>query len=293
MQVLTGHIGAVRALGFCADGVHLASAGGRADRLSLWDLRADSRVTRKVPGVGAIYGITCAAQGPALVTRHSGRGALWVDPVADPTATATWTGPHATLRADGAEVVFLDVSAGQPYLQFLSASEGAPTRDPLPIRARDTWSGLAWSPDTNLFAVIGRTAEGHQIEVVHALHGRAIFPPFPLPWSYPLGSAFSADGRVVAGAAGREVRRWDAQTGDPLPWLVDPERDLIGFGFLPDGHVLTCAGATVRLWDGASGRCVRVFDWRIGEVTALTVAADGMRAAVGGKTGTIVVWDLD
>jgi WD40 repeat protein len=48
----------------------------------------------------------------------------------------------------------------------------------------------------------------------------------------------------------------------------------------------------VRLWDAASGRALSAYDWRIGPVSSLAFAPDGLRAAAGGN-GAICVWDLE
>jgi hypothetical protein len=42
----------------------------------------------------------------------------------------------------------------------------------------------------------------------------------------------------------------------------------------------------------AAGRERAAFDWRIGNVYAVAFAPDGMRAAAGGRTDS-VVWDMD
>ena len=49
----------------------------------------------------------------------------------------------------------------------------------------------------------------------------------------------------------------------------------------------------MRVWDVATGRQHRVFDWGVGRVQCLAIASDGMTATAGGSTNMIVVWDLD
>lgn len=78
--------------------------------------------------------------------------------------------------------------------------------------------------------------------------------------------------------------------------------------FTPDGRRLLAGSAAgkVRLWDvpdlsPANGAAAAphepvpraVFEWGIGPVTALAVAADGLTAAAGGRTGRVVVWDVE
>jgi hypothetical protein len=47
----------------------------------------------------------------------------------------------------------------------------------------------------------------------------------------------------------------------------------------------------VTLWDAAGARLQR-YDWGVKVPIAAAFARDGMRAAVGGTDGRIVVWDL-
>ena len=50
--------------------------------------------------------------------------------------------------------------------------------------------------------------------------------------------------------------------------------------------------ASVAVWDAASGRERRSYDWQIGGVRSVAFAPDGLLAAAGGKAG-IVVWDVE
>src|SRR5439155_5160624 len=74
--------------------------------------------------------------------------------------------------------------------------------------------------------------------------------------------------------------------------------------FTPDGRRLLAGSAVgaVRVWDvpelppaAADVKPVprAVYDWGVGPVTAVAVAADGLTAAAGGATGRVVVWDLE
>jgi WD40 repeat protein len=62
-----------------------------------------------------------------------------------------------------------------------------------------------------------------------------------------------------------------------------------------DGRrVLTCRrDDEVALWDAASGACLQRYNWKVAKPIAAAFSRDGMRAAVGGEDGQVVVWDLD
>jgi WD40 repeat protein len=64
----------------------------------------------------------------------------------------------------------------------------------------------------------------------------------------------------------------------------------------PDGRwVLTSPyeSKVVQMWGTADWRERHAYTWPIGQVLCLAVAPDGQRAAAGGSSGQVVVWDLE
>jgi WD40 repeat protein len=58
--------------------------------------------------------------------------------------------------------------------------------------------------------------------------------------------------------------------------------------------LLTAAhDGTVRTWDLRTGDAVAEFDWKIGPVTALAFAPDGLTCAAAGTNGNVALWDTD
>jgi WD40 repeat protein len=187
--------------------------------------------------------------------------------VLDP-ASVLWVRPGATGKADPI-VTITDVSTGKPRVLFDSPG---PLRD------------AVLSPD-------GRTLAG------------AVRGDVALWWLADVAPA-------VTPAPSTGWRRWlgrtSAAAAPPLtPRLTLPagaER-IDAVAFTPDGRRLLTGSAvgTVREWDvpdlageitAASRQPRAVFDWGIGPVSALAVAADGLTAAAGGASGRVVVWDV-
>ena len=87
-------------------------------------------------------------------------------------------------------------------------------------------------------------------------------------------------------------------------WDVHPPRrrykvepfDWIGgcAAFSPDSRWLLVAHEKeVRMLDAATGAERARYDWRVGPVTAVAVAAGGGMCAAVGRRGKLVVWDVD
>src|SRR5262249_50874260 len=89
--------------------------------------------------------------------------------------------------------------------------------------------------------------------------------------------AFSPDGKTLASASWKEVKLWDAQTGQELLTLQGHTSWVKSVAFSPDGKTLATAGddGTVRLWG---------LKWPLGQLLAL------FGFGMAGFTGFWLLW---
>jgi WD40 repeat protein len=105
---------------------------------------------------------------------------------------------------------------------------------------------------------------------------------------------FSRDGtRLVVGHGDGLVCVCDVTTGTLLQEFVGHEQPTRA-RFLPDGKRIISAGFddTVRIWEIAHGQELWRKEFPLFRINALTVSADGSKAAWGGSVRKIVIWDL-
>jgi WD40 repeat protein len=282
-------------LAFSPDGTTLAAS--RPWSVELWD-PATSKQRRILEGHRHFStSLAFAPDGRALLSAGERRGGRW----------------HGSVQA-----VIWDLADGRVAAEFVS-----PASDRLGLtRVLD--------PTTVLWVQPGPTEKAGPVATVTDVSTgkpRVLFDaPGPLR-----DAALSPDGRTLAAAVRGDVVLWSlADVAAPVPaapstgwrrWLGRPgvaavppltSRLTLSAGaeridavaFTPDGRRLLAGSAvgTVREWDVPefAGEIVpgprqprAVYDWGIGAVTTLAVAADGLTAAAGGASGRIVVWDVD
>lgn len=293
MLHLQGHIGSVSSLSFAGDGVHLASSGVAGNRVVLWDLLRGTR-SERTAAHGVVHQVEFAPRGPALVARQSDTVTLWSEPLARTKPTATWAGDGFAFSPDGTEVAqSVPRDDNAHWLRFNFTADGGTSREPILVTGRRPLRVLWRAEGLYLFQRLRTTSGAIYLEVYHIDNANERCYR-RLPSEMLTRYTVSPDARTLASVTAGEVaiRRCDFGTGQTLPSLTGHTAPVTALAYLPDGRLLSGDHAGgVRLW--TETRCLDAKDWQLGPLTALTVAGDGMRAAVGSADGAILVWDLE
>jgi WD40 repeat protein len=108
----------------------------------------------------------------------------------------------------------------------------------------------------------------------------------------------SLDGKLLAAHASTRFYVWDTATWEKRLQLRTEDRKsrLACYALHPTRPIFAAiqAGQTlVKFFDLATGKPLRKFNWKLGEMRAVAFSADGTLAAAGGAKGKVVVWDVD
>jgi WD40 repeat protein len=107
--------------------------------------------------------------------------------------------------------------------------------------------------------------------------------------------ALAPDGRTVLAASGREIRVWDAGTGQLLRVLAVSEGTVHALLVLPDGRFLLVGAenAPLTLFDLLSGRPARAWVRHTGHATCLTLGPGTNQVLSGGSDRILRLWDVE
>ncbi|HWG44626.1 MAG TPA: WD40 repeat domain-containing protein [Gemmataceae bacterium] len=306
MLVLKGHTArqTVHSLAFAPDGASLVSC-SLDGTVRLWNLQAG---TSQLIGHLFGYASRCIAFAP------NGRTVAWCDRPNVQQGDLRWQ--IVTYELDGNVGAVFPTAEDDYHDDFkvcyspdgrLLAAAGpnvylwdATTREQLTRWGDETVSGcLTFSPDGQTLAVghshrSARTGRLRHEAVVYDPETRNVHGLWPSTRRIK-NLAFAANGRTLAAACGNYLTVWETPAEKPVFECKGGSRHFQGIAFTPDGQFLAAThnDKTVRMWSTRDWTERAAFDWGIGEVVCIAFAPDGMRAAAGGRSGCIVVWDVD
>jgi WD40 repeat protein len=107
----------------------------------------------------------------------------------------------------------------------------------------------------------------------------------------------SPDGRqMVSSGDDGLIRRWDAESGQPVGDPLTGQTGKAGAAYVRDGRWIgsvNSADWTLRIWDAHSGATVHVLAGPRSDVVNAAVSPDGTVFATGNRDGTIVLRDVE
>jgi WD40 repeat protein len=306
MIVLEGRAALVTALAYAPDGRTLA-LGGSDGRVGLWDPFAGQQRLACVPlrAGGHVSSVAFSADGKFVAAGLSGEVVVWSASSGHVlhwhrlSAEETFS-PHPTLVAFHPteerlaiahafqDVIEVDPLSDRRFRSFQCTLFQFSSRAPNP------WRCLAYLGSEPVAGFLD-----HLIVWRPSTDGS--FSAFGLHWATGPFVALSHDltGRRLAGARERGVAVWELPEAFKVQrrWRTFKVDDRVNaVALTPDGRTLLAGGDdwTVHVWDVESRQKRCDFNWRLGPVTSLVLAPDGMTAAVTGRKGAqVLIWDLE
>jgi WD40 repeat protein len=272
-----------------------------ADELTRWNLDGTSLERRVDARQGELHALSLSPDQSQFVTGSAAGGTLTRWSVGSMSAMLT---PMRTgLRR-------IDELAWQPGGTILigGSEVGSPQNEPRHGRIV-IWSAqtnhalaslstgdpgvttLALSPTGNRFAV-GDT--NGRVVIWDLGRRRPVGAPLQADANVAYDAAFAPDGRTIATAGDNgDVTLWRVRDGARL-WRHATGANVNSIAWRPDGAVLLAGGglSTLIRLDAKTGKPIGPpTALGVGEVSAITVSADGTQAAVGGFNGQIALVD--
>jgi WD40 repeat protein len=299
VKVLQGLKQHVSVLTFSPESLLLA-AGGSVGRVEVWDV-AGGMAARSGRKLARLTGMAFTPDSRTLMVWSDAGGGEVVKLTAPDWAT---TGRH--LFSSSPALCFADLSPDGLLLVTAGWSALAAYS---PVEFQEVWQyrlplgvdpgKLMFSPDGQRIALersVGqrRDRKDRYITVFSATDGEMQQRFQVQKNSYHL-AAWSPDSRLLV-TVGPRLAIWNVSTGKQVAsHEAEQGGSFTAARFHPTESFLlaTTGNGTVYVWSTEAWREVQRYAWECRNTQAMAVAPDGMRAAIGGDGGRIVVWDWD
>ena len=292
VAALTGHAGAVNAIGVAASGRTAVSVGDDGT-LRIWDLMRRRQIAVLQRARSPVYAVAISPDG-RLVAAGGSDGTIRVYNIRTKRQIATWRiGTEASSAAFSPSGSSLAVATTNRVGWWN-------VRTRLPIRtvriAQDFWH-LSYQPNGNDVAVGGentgevlRVAPTGSIRVVVKASGSNAHPTPQTVWDV----AYSPSGGQLAVASQSNLRIFDLNHKTVVATLPIHARTVV---FTPDGQRLITGNAEGNVWitqlTTAPANEICLLTGATGILTDVAVTASGATAVTSGGDGVVRVWALD
>lgn len=283
IKTLEGHTDGVLTLDFSPCGKFLAT-GGEDNTIRLWDC-PDGIEIQAIPGhEGDIRAIAFGPEGDVFATASWDR-TIRIWKTADCSTIAKLAGHEGPVNA---------LAFSPDGKRLYSGSDDATVRV---FACPDCSHKGTFNPKIGDIKALAVSASG--MLAIGGIELQLLDPSGMLlkdndSYIYGIRSlAFSPDGKRLAVATGMEKRLefWDTEKLEEAGSVKDS--DWVNcVAFTPDGRHAVTGGAAVKVWDPATGACVKTLGEHTDEIYSVGVSPDGRYIASASNDKTVKLWFL-
>lgn len=313
---IKAHERGVSCVALSADGTR-ALSGSFDHAARCWDLQTGARISEQSRHRGKVYEVAFSPDGSAVTASMDGVVAFWDVETTEPQGALLGHGKGFTsvaLSADGSVVVTGSLDRCVRVWDRASRSE----QRVLQIGHLGSVDAVAFTADATLLATgsADRTLRFWNARTGDQVLRRAVtMPVTSLAWRADAGAILYGTGdrqklvfeSIAFGAAGGRIASEQAGlSGDggavvwdfhapPSYFLERHDGPVAAVAMTPDGRRIVSASddATVRVWDAANGRQLRLLRGHRDRVWGLAFSRDGRTIATGSLDRDVRLWNVE
>ncbi len=285
-SVMRGHAQAINDLVFTREGKHLVSSSDD-DTLRVWDLeRGGSRVL--TGHTDEVWVLRLLPDGRVVSSSKDGSLRLWNLETGEGRDFAKLSGPVSALAlaCDGQCLVAATRTDERLHVWNLGTGESRT----VPTGSRGFADAMPSPDGKHVFLHGHQGARSVLVDLEHDTVQRISSPDEGIIWS----ATFSPTGELYTGSGMGQVHVWEPRSGKGRLLYTDKAtQSIVALALVPGSGQLVMGqmDGSVRLWELATGK-EKVLGSHEGQISALTVSADGRYVASGSADRTSRLWDL-